>query len=91
LAALAHALPDLQLVGSVLSADSAQLGQRGRWRLEATALDQLVLSRYPKLDALRLYLCGNPALVQLLRKRAYLAGASLSRIHSDAFAPPHLG
>ena len=89
LEALADALPELQLVGSVLEADSAELGMRGRWRLEARALDQLVLSRYPKLDALRLYLCGNPALVQSLRKRAYLAGASLSRIHSDAFAAPH--
>ncbi|MEO8900364.1 MAG: 2Fe-2S iron-sulfur cluster-binding protein [Polyangiaceae bacterium] len=89
LEALADALPALQLVGSVLSAESAELGTRGRWRLEATPIEQLVLSRYAKLDGLRLYFCGNPALVHQLRKRAYLAGASLSRIHSDAFAAPH--
>ena len=89
LEALADALPALQLVGSLLSCDDAQLGTHGRWRLDAQPLDRLVLSRYPKLDALRLYFCGNPTLVHQLRKRAYLAGASLSRIHSDAFAAPH--
>jgi len=33
-------------------------------------------------------LCGNPDIVRRLRKRVYLAGASLDRIHSDSFAPP---
>ena len=33
-------------------------------------------------------LCGNPDIVRRLRKLAYLAGASLDRIHSDAFAMP---
>ncbi len=33
----------------------------------------------------RVYLCGNPTLVHALRKKLFLAGASLQRIHSDAF------
>jgi ferredoxin-NADP reductase len=32
-----------------------------------------------------IYLCGNPELVQKLKKFAYLNGASLSRIHADPF------
>ena len=89
LAALAEALPGLRLFGSVLSGSEHELGAQGRWHVEQAPLDQVVLSRYPKLDAHRLFLCGQPTLVQSLRKRAYLAGASLARIHCDAFAAPH--
>jgi NAD(P)H-flavin reductase len=31
------------------------------------------------------YLCGHPAFVRTLKKRLYLAGAALDRIHSDPF------
>ena len=89
LEALTDALPSLRLFGSLLSGAESELGAQGRWQLELAPLEQVVFSRYPKLDAHRLYVCGQPALVQLLRKRAYLAGASLSRIHCDAFAGPH--
>lgn len=89
LAALAEVLPGLRLFGSVLSGSEQELGAQGRWQVEQAPLDQLVLSRYPKLNAHRLFLCGQPTLVQSLRKRAYLAGASLARIHCDAFAAPH--
>jgi CDP-4-dehydro-6-deoxyglucose reductase len=47
----------------------------------------LVLSQHPKPDTARIYLCGSPTLVQTLKKRLYLAGASLARIHSDPFLP----
>lgn len=36
----------------------------------------------------RVYLCGNHDLVRRLQKKAYLAGASLARIHADAFVAP---
>jgi CDP-4-dehydro-6-deoxyglucose reductase len=88
LEALANALPSLELVGSLLSGTDDELGAHGRWYLEKRELDQLVISRYPKLNAHRLYLCGNPDIVRRLRKRVYLAGASLDCIHSDSFAPP---
>jgi len=89
LATLAARLPTLSLIGSVLSLTAEEQQQPGPWQLETGELDQLVISRYPKPVEHRLFLCGNPALVQRLRKRAYLAGASLSRIHCDAFAAPH--
>jgi len=89
LEALTEALPSLQLFGSLLSGPESELGAQGLWQFELAPLDQVVFSRHPKLDAHRLFVCGQPALVQSLRKRAYLAGASLSRIHCDAFAAPH--
>jgi NAD(P)H-flavin reductase len=89
LEALTESLPSLRLFGSLLSASESELGAQGRWQLERAPLDQVVFARHPKLDAHRLFVCGQPALVQMLRKRAYLAGASLSRIHCDAFAGPH--
>lgn len=46
-----------------------------------------LLSKHPKPEAERIYLCGSPALVQQLKKRLFLAGASLARIHSDPFLP----
>jgi CDP-4-dehydro-6-deoxyglucose reductase, E3 len=89
LEALIESLPSLRLFGSLLSGAESELGAQGRWQLELAPLDQVVFSRHPKLDGHRLFLCGQPKLVQALRKRAYLAGASLSRIHCDAFAAPH--
>jgi NAD(P)H-flavin reductase len=89
LAELARGLPSLSLVGSLLSLTPEEQALPEAWQLERAPLDQLVISRYPKLDAHRVFLCGSPALVHRLRKRAYLAGASLSRIHCDAFAAPH--
>jgi len=86
---LAESLPSLRLFGSLLSGAESELGTQGLWQLELAPLDQVVFSRHPKLDGHRLFLCGQPNLVQSLRKRAYLAGASLSRIHCDAFAAPH--
>lgn len=51
-------------------------------------LDRVVLQRFQKPTEVRSYLCGNPDLVRNLKKRLYLAGASLSRIHSDPFFAP---
>lgn len=50
-------------------------------------LVQTLLKAHPKPEPARVYLCGNPTLVQTLKKRLYLAGASLTRIHSDPFLP----
>jgi ferredoxin-NADP reductase len=54
------------------------------------ALDALVAGRLPSLAGHGVFLCGDPALVALMRKRAFLAGARLDEIHADAFvtAPP---
>lgn len=51
----------------------------------AGAIDQLVLADHPKLAGHRAFLCGDPTLVNDLRKRIYLAGAKMTDIHADAF------
>jgi NAD(P)H-flavin reductase len=51
----------------------------------ATPLDELLFGTYPSLKEQRLYLCGAPELVHAIKRKAFLAGASLHRIASDAF------
>ena len=50
-------------------------------------IDQAVLSRFPKPTGHRAFLCGDPAIVQSLKKKLYLAGAALNDLHADAFVP----
>jgi len=53
-------------------------------------LEDAVLANKEGLARGRHYLCGAPAWVQSLQRRLFLGGASLQRIHADAFvtAPP---
>lgn len=53
----------------------------------ADELDGVVFSQLSQLSGWRAFFCGDPALVQRLKKRAFLAGAALKQIHSDAFLP----
>ncbi|MDA1314647.1 MAG: FAD-binding oxidoreductase [Acidobacteria bacterium] len=53
--------------------------------LHVGPIDQIVLDQHSELADWRIYLCGDPDLVLGLRKKLYLAGANLSRIHADAF------
>jgi len=48
-------------------------------------IDQIILTDMPKLAGHRVFLCGNPDLVNLLRKKVFLAGAAMKDIYSDAF------
>jgi len=50
----------------------------GRAHLEA-------LKALPKLNGWRVFLCGHPEMVKDAQKKAYLAGASLKDIYTDAF------
>lgn len=79
LRALASEVPHLSVIGCVREGE-AQTHVRAVERLE-----DAVLHDHPALRGVRLFLCGNPEFVQRLRKRAYLAGASLDQIHSDPF------
>ena len=54
-------------------------------RVRVGAIDKVVLADLPKLAGWRVFLCGNPDLVNGLRKRVYLAGAKMSDIYADAF------
>ncbi len=58
--------------------------------LATGALDQVILAQLPRLAGFRAYICGDPNVVQLLRKKVFLAGISSRDIFADAFlqAPP---
>ncbi|MBI5451302.1 MAG: hypothetical protein HY940_08095 [Gammaproteobacteria bacterium] len=45
----------------------------------------VALNELPTLQGWRVYLSGNPAMVQEMKMKAYLAGASLQHIHADPF------
>ena len=45
----------------------------------------VALKHFPKLSGWRVYLCGQPEMVNNAKKMAYLQGASLSSIYADAF------
>lgn len=59
-----------------------------RYQLRHEPLDRLILADSLDFFQSRVYLCGDPELVQRLRKRIYLSGAPLARIHIDPFLPP---
>ncbi len=62
-----------------LSRGSSDDSQSGR-------ADEIALQHYSKLDNdWRLFLCGNPSMVSSMKKRGFLAGASLNKIHADPF------
>ncbi|HEY4365249.1 MAG TPA: 2Fe-2S iron-sulfur cluster-binding protein [Bryobacteraceae bacterium] len=73
LTALAEAHENFHYVRSVVS--------------DHESIDQAILSRFPKLSGWRGYLCGDPALVNLLRKKMFLAGMASKSIYADAFLP----
>jgi CDP-4-dehydro-6-deoxyglucose reductase, E3 len=99
LAQLAAEAPQLRVFGSVLpgpSEASAQTCAPGALRSASTArcqlhyapLDRLILQDPLDCFDCRVYLCGDPALVQRLRQRVYLCGVPLARIHCDPFVAP---
>jgi len=47
----------------------------------------LALADLPDLTGWRVFLCGNPAMVEETRREAFLAGAASSAIHCDSFLP----
>ncbi len=50
-------------------------------------IDEQVFAHHPQLAGHRVYLCGDAALVNRLRKRVFLAGAGTADIYADAFLP----
>ncbi len=49
------------------------------------ALDRVIAARHPKLSGWRGFVCGDPSIVQLLRKKFFLAGMASRDIYADAF------
>jgi hypothetical protein len=50
-------------------------------------LDKCILSKFKTLAGWKGYVCGDPALVNLLRKKLFLAGMASKAIYADAFVP----
>ncbi len=50
-------------------------------------IDRTILARVQNFTGWRAFLCGDPGIVQLLKKKLFLAGAALNDIHADAFLP----
>ena len=48
-------------------------------------IDQAIFTRFPKLNGWRAFVCGDPLVVNSLKKKLFLAGAGLNDIHADAF------
>jgi len=53
----------------------------------AGPIDTVVRARHANVAGHRVFLCGDPAIVNGLRKKLFLAGAALNDIHADAFIP----
>jgi CDP-4-dehydro-6-deoxyglucose reductase, E3 len=62
--------------------------ERASPRVAVRRIDDALSSAHIPWSVARVYLCGNHDLVRRLQKKAYLAGASLARIHADAFVAP---
>lgn len=82
LSALASAQDNVAYSACVLEGASADMTQG--------SLDDVVFGRFPNLGGHKVFLCGDPTLVQKMKRRAFLAGARLADIRADAFvtAPP---
>ncbi len=50
-------------------------------------LDLLIAERFQKLAGWRGFVCGDPAIVQSLRRKLFLAGMAMNDILADAFVP----
>ena len=55
--------------------------------LSVGALDEVILDRVPDVTGWRGFVCGDPALVQQLKKTLFLAGMASREIYADAFIP----
>jgi CDP-4-dehydro-6-deoxyglucose reductase, E3 len=94
---LVEAAPQLRVFGSVLQAGLPQPAgaaapsaacPSGRCQVLQQPLERLILDDPLDCFDCRVYLCGDPELVQRLRQRVYLCGAPRARIHCDPFVAP---
>lgn len=58
--------------------------------LHIGAIETIAATLHPKLTGHRVFLCGDPERVQILRKQSFLRGARMNQIFADPFitAPP---
>jgi NAD(P)H-flavin reductase len=65
----------------------AVLNGDGSGEIAVGPIDQVVFKRLPKLSGWRGFVCGDPALVQMLKKKLFLSGMGSRDIYADAFVP----
>jgi len=80
---LAETHPHFEYTPAVLQPEPSE-------NLSAGPIDQVVLTRFPKLTGWRGYVCGDPSLVQMLKKKLFLSGMASRDIYADAFLPAAL-
>lgn len=78
---LASTHGNFEYVPAVLAADAPTGG------VEVGEIDGVILRRFPNLTGWRGYVCGDPTLVQKLKKKFFLSGMAMRDIHSDPFLP----
>lgn len=77
---LAEQHPHFRYTPAVLNGDSGE-------DVEVGPIDQVIKKHVPKLAGWRGFVCGDPALVQMLKKKLFLAGMASREIYADAFTP----
>jgi CDP-4-dehydro-6-deoxyglucose reductase, E3 len=82
LSSLAIHHPQLRYTPSVLR-DAAE-GPPG---IEQGTLEAVIARHLPKTSGMRAFVCGDPAIVALLKKKLFLSGTALREIAADAFLP----
>lgn len=70
--------PQFHYTPCVLHGDTPQDGQQGN-------IAEIPAKILGSLSGYRVFLCGDPAIVQSLRQNVFLAGASMQAIYSDPF------
>ncbi|HET9236574.1 MAG TPA: 2Fe-2S iron-sulfur cluster-binding protein [Oligoflexus sp.] len=75
---LTRAFPQISYVRCVLKGPAESGIQVGE-------LKDIVLSGLTDPKQKRVYLCGDPGLVRILKKQIFLAGVSMNRLHADPF------
>lgn len=80
---MSRAHPNLRYLRCALHGDAAE-------GLHIGAIEAVAAELHPKLAGHRVFLCGDPERVQILRKQSFLRGARMNQIFADAFvtAPP---
>jgi NAD(P)H-flavin reductase/ferredoxin len=76
---LAESHANFHYHASVLDEDSAPASA------ETGSIEELALRRAPHPQAWRIFLCGAPDMVNTLKKKLFLAGASMGNIYADPF------
>jgi ferredoxin-NADP reductase/ferredoxin len=82
LRALAARHPNLRYVPSALRGAAGDAAA-----LDEGPLDAVVLRRVPVTRGMRVFVCGAPDVVRVVKRTIFLAGAAMRDISSDAFLP----